>query len=455
MFSGTFTNAPHVPRVQALLDSRALFRNPVAVFEKYRAQLGPTFSLHLGGTKRSIVSTDPEFIQHVLRTNRDNYQKSDIQVERMAEFQGIGLVNSHGETWLRQRRLLAKGFQPGHLAELLPIQVDLLQEMMVRFDRDAQRGLVDVYQLMVHFTLRLVGKSLFGRSMSEQELEQIAEAISTLQAFVVRQIVQPYLIPWFRISGQSEKYQELRREADQIVLRHIRSRCQEGRGKDFLHLLLETPYQDTGEPMGEAQALIESLQLMVAGNESSSNALTWTFYLLAQHPQTVAMIRDEAARVIGNDPIHFKNLHELQFTLRVIEEALRLYPPFWMVDRVALQADEVCGIAVPAGTLVLPYIYGTHRNSAVWQNVHAFDPSRFEPEQRKARHPFGYIPFGGGPRICIGTNLAIMQMLLVLVWLVRDYDFELAGKQPIGIRPLMLLRPDAAVMMRFRRVPRA
>ena len=358
MVTRRISNVPHVPRGHAFLDAFAMVHNPVAVFEKYRERYGATFTFHFGGITPAVVSSDPVVVEHVLRVNRDNYQKSAIQVERMVEFQGKGLVNSHGEAWLRQRRLLAHGFRANHLARLLPLQQDVLQGLMASFDRDALRGPVDMHQQMVRFTLRLVGTSLFGRSMSEAELDQIGDTISEIQAFIVRQIVQPYKIPWFRLSGQLERHQQLRRAGDAIVLRHIKERLEHGGSEnDFLRILLETPYHDTGEPMGEAQVLIESLQLMVAGNETSSNALTWIFYLLGRHPVHVRNIREEIGAVIGDGPIDFRNLHQLEGTMRVIDEALRLYPPFWMIDRVALGNDEVAGIHIPAGAMVIPYIY--------------------------------------------------------------------------------------------------
>ena len=450
MFDGKFANAPHVPRGRAFMDSRDMIRNPVEVFEKYRVDLGETFTFHFGGAKRSVVSSDPAFIEHVLRSNKDNFHKSDIQVERMSEFQGKGLVNIHGARWRRQRRLLAQGFHANHLKELLVIQLDVLRDWMVRFEQDAQTDAIEVYQQMVRLTLSLVGKSLFGRSMSGDELEQIADTITTIQGFIVRQIVHPYMIPWYRISGQSEKYQQLRLEANEIVLRHIQVRRDEGVGEtDFLRILLEAPFPDTGKPMAEQQAMIESLQLLVAGNETSSNALTWVIYLLGRHPDFIQRIRNEIEQVIGDDPVGFDNLHQLELTLRVVYEALRLYPPFWMIDRIALQDDEITGFKVPAGTMVIPYIYGTHRNPAVWADAETFDPGRFEPEKRKTRHRFSYIPFGGGSRICIGNNMAITQILLVVVTLVRKYDFSPVGDVPVGIRPMMLLRPDGPVLMRF------
>lgn len=453
MFEGRISNAPHVHRGRAILDSRDMVRNPVAVFERYRARLGPTFTVHFGGVKPAVVSTDPVVIEHVLRGNRDNYEKSHIQVERMVEFQGKGLVNSHGEVWVRQRKLLAQGFKHSHLTKLLPMQQDVLQELMLSFDRDVRQGPVDVHQQMVRFTLRLVGRSLFGRSMRDEELERIGHVISEIQAFILRQIVQPWKIPWFRLTGQTEKHQQLRREGDAIALRHVQARLKEGVGEnDMLRILLETPYHDTGKPMSEPLVMIESLQLLVAGNETSTNALTWIFYLLARHPQYIREIRDEVAAVIGDKAIDYQNLHQLGKTVCVIDESLRLYPPFWMIDRIALKDDEVAGVRIPAGAMVIPYIYGTHRNPAQWQDAESFDPRRFEPERSKERHPFAYIPFGGGPRVCLGSNLAVMQMLMIVVAFVRRYDFALAKDEPVAIQPMMLLRPSGAVTMKFRAV---
>ena len=450
MFNGTSTGAPHIPHWRAILDARATVRNPLEVFEKYRARLGHTFTFHFGGTRPTIVSSNPVFIERVLRSNRDNYQKSDIQVERMVEFQGKGLVNSHGDEWLRRRRLLARGFLPGRLSDQLPIQQNVLRGLMENFGRAAQRGPVDIHQQMVRFTLRLVGKSLFGRSMRGDELDLIADAISDIQGFIVRQIIQPYMISWYRLFGVSRQYQRIRIEADEIVMRHIAARREEGVGDtDFLRLMLDSTYHDTNEPMTEDQVKIESLQLMVAGNETSSLALTWTFYLLGRHPQYVARIREEIDNVIGDDPIGFENLHQLQLTLSVVDEALRLYPPFWMIDRVALEDDEVCGIRIPPGMMVVPFIYGTHHNPELWPDPETFDPERFSPELSRDRHRFAYIPFGGGPRLCIGQNMAIVQVLLIVATIVPKYDFRLVDDRPVDTRPMMLLRPDGPIRMQF------
>ena len=455
MFAGEITNAPHVPRARAFLDSRAMIRNPVRVFEKYRDQLGPTFTFHFGGAKGAIVSTSPSFVQHVLQKNWANYHMSDIRVKRMAEFQGQGLLNSHGEPWLRKRRFLGQGFQRSRLATLLPMQEQVLEDSMARFDLEADQGPVDMYRLMTGITARLVAKSLFGARMTDEEIEQLASAIRTIQGFMVRQIVQPYKIPWFRISGQSRRYQQMRIEADQIARNYIEVRQRERNveGGDLLELMLETPDEDSGVKMSKEQILIEILQLMVAGNETSTVALAWTFYLLGKHPRLIGEIREEVNAVFGAERTTFAGLHQLHLTLRVLDEAMRLYPSFWMIDRVALKDDEIDGIDIPAGLTVIPYIYGMHRNPDVYANPEAFDPSRFEAEAKKERNPFSHIPFGGGPRKCIGSTMAIMQMLLILAVFIRRYDFELTGADAVEIDPMMALHPKGAIEMRVRRVP--
>jgi cytochrome P450 len=451
MFEGRISNAPHVHRVRAVLHARGMLRNCIEVFEDYRARLGPTFTVHFGGVIPAVVTADPVVIEHVLRTNQENYEKSFIQAERMVEFQGAGVVNIHGEAWVRQRKLLAQGFKPNYLAKLLPMQRDVFDELMSDFDREARQGPVNVRQQMVQFTLRLTGKALYGRNMPARELQRIGEIIHEIQNFVHRQIVRPWMVPWYRLSGESEKYQALRREGDAIALRHIRASLAEGLGDtDFLRILTETPYHDTGLPMDEPMVMLESLQLLVAGNVTSTNALTWILYLLARHPKYILEIRDEVAAVIGENAMDWRNLHQLEGTLRVIDEALRLYPPFWMIDRIALEDDEVGGVRLPAGAMVIPYIYGTHRHAAHWQDVDAFDPSRFEPSRAKQRHPFAYIPFGGGPRTCLGSNMALMQMLMIVAAFVRKYDFVLTPNAPVDIDPSMMLRPRGVVAMQFR-----
>lgn len=449
MFSSNFTNLPYVRRARVLRDSGRMIAHPVAVFEQYRREYGQSFAFRFGGVKRAIVTTDPNLVQHVLHKNYENYHKSDIQVERMAEFQGQGLLNSHGEAWLTQRKHISKGFRPGFLAQCLPLQEEVLAHLMARFDALAAKGPVAVYPEMVRFTLLLVGKTLFGHQITDNELHRIGTAIAQIQAFILKQIIRPFMIPWFRVSGQSARFQDLRVQTDQIVRDIIAARIKSGEQRiDLLQVMLDTPIGETGAPMKPEQILIESLQLLVAGNETSSVALTWCLYLLAKHPAYIEAARAEINEVCPVGHITAAGLRKMPLLARILDEAMRLYPSFWMVDRVALADDSFGGVKIPAGTLVLSYIYGIHRNPLHWPDPDVFDPSRFEKANEAGRHPFAHIPFGGGPRVCVGANLALMQMFLTLATIIRKYDFSLVHPH-VDIDPMMILRPKGGMLMNF------
>lgn len=442
-----------VNRIGSFIDSAQMVKNPVRVFEKYRLEHGANFMFYFGGSKKTFVITDPDMIAHVLKEKHANYNKSDIQVKRMAEFQGTGLLNSHGEAWFKQRRLLSKGFSHSHLQNMLPLQMEILNEFMERFPERVKKGPVDIKNEMVKFTLRFVGKSLFGSRLSDETIDKLGHTITEIQEFMLRQIVRPYLVPWYRISGESEKYQEMRREADQVIINYIvESRSQPSEENDLLRIIMSTPDKETGEVMGNDQVMIEMLQLLVAGNETSSNALTWTFYLLSRNPEYIAKIREEVNHVFPDGNFNYEGLRKLECTNNVLNEALRMYPPFWMIDRIALDDDDICGEKIEKGTMVAVYIYGVHHNEKYWTNPWEFNPERFSRAETEKRHPFAFVPFGGGPRVCIGQNMALMQILLVLISVICKYNFKPATPTETGIQPMMILRPDGPVNLVFERV---
>lgn len=443
------TNLPHVPRSRAFREAWALVRHPVRVFERYRSELGRTFAVHLGGARPAVVSTDPDFIHHALH-DTSKYHVSTVRVDRMAEFQGQGLINSHGAEWLRKRRFLSRGVRRERLMELVPHQERVLEDLLARFDAEIERGPVDLHRAMIDLTAHLVARSIFGRRMTEAQIERIVTGIHTVQSLVLQQIFQPYLIPWNRVSGRTRRHQRIRAAADQIARDYIVERSEspgEG-GGDVLELLLTAPYEPSGEPMDREQILTECMQFLVAGCETSPVALSWTFYLLGKHPRFIAAIREEVACVLGTGPATFEALSRLGLTRRVIDESMRLYSPFWMIDRVAVEDDVIGDVRIPRGVMVLPFIHGLHREPELWPDPDVFDPGRFEEEAIRQRHPAAHIPFGGGPRKCIGSNMAMLQMLLMVATFVRRYDFELASEAEVEAAPRMILHPRTAIEMR-------
>jgi cytochrome P450 len=422
--------------------------NPVQVLSKYAALFGDTFRIYLGGIKEAIVTTNPAVIQHVLKTNAENYQKSEIQVKRMGHFLGKGLLTTHGEAWKTQRRLIQKGFDRKQLEALSAIMQDSLAESFRDFDRQIQAGPVDIYPHLMKMTFAMVARSLFGAKLKGEDIDRVSHTICTVQEFIVRQTLQPYLNPWFGVSGELRRHEEMRVSADGILMEYIKTRRQQPPGNDLLQTLMDARYSD-GEGMSDELVLSESMQLLVAGHETSSNGLSWLLYLLSTRPDCLERVRQEFDAVLGDAPLSFADVPRLEYATQVIQEALRLYPPFWMIDRMAVADDRVGDIAIPRGSTVIVYVYGAHHAARYWQDPEVFDPERFSKANQKLHPPFTHLPFGGGPRGCIGSNYAMLQVLMILSDLLRRYDFELTPGQAIEPRAMVILRPKRGIRMTF------
>jgi cytochrome P450 len=442
------TPIPIVSRFRCFADSRAMARNAVQVLSRYNEIFGDTFRLYLGGLKEAIVTIDPAVIQHVLKINEQNYQKSEIQVKRMGHFLGKGLLTTHGEAWRTQRRLIQTGFDRKQLDALSSIMRDSLAESLRDFDRQVRVGPVDIYPHLMKITFSMVARSLFGARLKEEDIDLVSHTICTVQEFIVRQTLQPYLNPWFAVSGELRKHEDMRTRADAVLMEYIKKRRNEALGHDLLQTLMDARYSDGGG-MSDELILSESMQLLVAGHETSSNALSWLLYLLSSRPDCLERVRHEFDTVLGEAPLSYGDVSKFEFVTQVIMEALRLYPPFWMVDRMAVADDRVGDIAIPRGSMVIVYVYGAHHAPRYWQNPENFDTERFTKANEKLRTPFTFLPFGAGPRGCIGGNYAMLQILMILRGLLKTYDFQLAPGQTIEARPMVILRPKHGIRMMF------
>jgi len=423
-------------------------RNPVRVLTKYIELHGDTFRFYFGGVKEAIVTINPVVIQHVLKTNSENYHKSEIQKKRMGHFLGKGLLTTEGEPWKTQRRLIQTGFERKQLEVLSSIMQDSLADSLRDFDRQARLGPVDIYPLMMKITFAMVGRSLFGARLKDEDIDLISLAISTVQEFMVRQTIQPYLNPWFAVSGELRRHWELRNRAFGVLREYLQRRRKEAPGHDLLQILMDARYSD-GHGMSDELILSESMQLLVAGHETSSNALSWFLYLLSSRPDCVERVRQEFDAVLGDRPLSYSDVPKFEFTTQLIMEALRLYPPFWMVDRMALADDRAGDLDIPRGSTVVVFIYGAHHSPQYWEDPETFDQERFSQAKEKRHTPFAHLPFGAGPRGCIGGNYAMLQMLMILSVLLRKYDFSLLPGQTIEARPMVILRPEHGIRMTF------
>jgi len=262
----------------------------------------------------------------------------------------------------------------------------------------------------------------------------------------------PFLLKpltWLGIEG---KHLAITKEIRTNVSQRIADRRAGAPKDDLLQMLLDSRYEDNGEPMADRQIIDEIKILFAAGHETSANALVWIIWLLLRHPEELAKVRAEITAVEAEAPLGFDNARQLTYLTQVVEEGMRLYPPAWITDRVALETDHAAGYDITRGTTVGIYFYGLHHHPDYWDEPDQFRPERMTPEAKKARHPFCFLPFGGGPRLCIGNHFAILEMQLILARLLRDYDFVLpGGAEKRAFKPLITLHMEKPLTLKVTR----
>ncbi len=455
---------PQVPRWQSLRNSLKLAADPIGALGAIHARYGDTARLYIGGVQPSVLTRDPGLVQHVLQKNHRNYAKSAF-TRGFSRYIGHGLLTNDGPDWLRQRRLVQPGFHRQRVAGLAGLMQEIVADALGPLARQAaQNGgavAVPAHALMTRLTFRIIARSVFSTSFAEAELDRLARLLTEIQAFFVGTIRQPYLNWWRRLRGRFRYHDALTAELRALLGRYIAQRQAASAAPgapapppdDLLQMLLDARYEDSGEPMAPARVLDEALILLVAGHETSANALTWLLYLLARHPAEARAIQAETAAVLGPRAPTFADLPRLGRALYAVQETMRLYPPAWMVDRVALADDDYEGLRIPKGTLFSLYLYGLHHDPRHWDEPAEFRPARFAPDAPRPLAPFAYAPFGGGPRLCVGLQFALTEMQLVAVELLRKFEVEWpAGQPPVAGQPLITLRPrgDFDVRLRLR-----
>lgn len=438
-----------VPRWRTAQNITKFVENPIPVLSEFIEEFGDTHYFYLGAMNKCMLTTNPKVIKHVLQKNHRNYRKTPLQTEHLAKFAGKGLLTSDGPYWLKQRRLIQPGFHRNKIASLAEIinkivsqYIDILDEYVI-----SQKPF-DIAHLMMEFAFKAVAKSLFSTSVSNEEINILANNLTEIQTYFIKEIRQPYLKWYFQLSGMQRAHILLADKSKEIILRIINERRNSNETHDdLLDMLLSSRYEDTGKGMTDKQLLDEAIIIFVAGHETSANALAWFFYLIVKHPRELDKVRAEARAILKNNVPTFIDLPKLEYGRWCIEETMRLYPPVWITERAAIEDDEVDGISIPKGMTVVPYIYGTHHSKDLWENPEQFIPERFSPEKRKEHTAYCYLPFGGGPRFCIGNNFAMMEMQLITTQLIQRYNFETVKSHNVEPKPIITLRPKDGIKM--------
>lgn len=421
---------PPVPEGRSL---RQLVRDPLNYFSTIASAYGDVVCYRPAPDTAYLIN-HPDYVRHVLVDNNRNYSKETHTNQQFNKVVAEGLLTTEGEVWRKQRRMMQPAFHRTRLELLDTMIADATEDMLRRWRELHRHGEpVDIASEMAGLTLTVTTRALFGVILGD-EVHEIGRMVNSAVAFLEK--------------PSDPSVRRAMDRLDEIVQRIIDERRRDFRdGGDLLSSMMLAHDQETGESMSDEQLRNQIMTLMLAGYETTASALAWTWYLLAQDAASVARLQAEAREVLGGRPPRYPDLERLSYTGQVLNETMRLFPPAWILGRRALGEDEIGGYYVAPGTTIAICLYTLHRHPRFWESPDDFDPDRFSPERSAGRHKFAFIPFGAGPRQCIGNTFGLMEASLVIAHVSQHYSLRLAPGVVAAPQPVFVLRSGRDLLM--------
>lgn len=411
-------------------------------------QHGDVFRTRVG-PQRMVVVSHPDAFERVLSSHWRNFPKGSAY-SPIRDFLGDSLATLDGEAWRERRRLMQPYFHRAEVGKL----VDTMVEVIDRHLDDLRRrhpngGEIDVRTLMVDMTLDIVCTALFGRGIMDRgdiSHETLADSLDVMEA----RLRHPF--PLWMPTSTNQRLKRTRRAFDAMIFRSIdrlRAARRDGEeGPTLLGMLLDI-LDDAGHPLTDSDLRNEVATLYVAGHETTALTMTWMFVLLRGHDDVVEKLRQEADAVVGGRVPRLEDLGSLTYARQVIHETLRLRGPVAFLPRLAAEDDNLCGHRVHAGEMVMLFFWGLHQHPEYWPNPRTFDPERFSPEATASRDSWAFLPFNGGPRICIGNNFALFELQLITALMFQRASWQMVTTDDIVPRSAGTLRPSVDIRVRF------
>lgn len=418
-----------------------LCENQKTLGDIYHVKLGP---------RRFIIVSNPEYVQHVLQGNHRNYHKSG-GYETLKLLLGQGLLTSEGDHWRRQRRLAQPAFHRQQLQNLCEVMTDESRQVADAWSKVCDAGgTVDVVHDMLSATMNIVARAMFGADVSG-DIETVSSNLELLGEFGVRRIRSVIKPPIWLPTRLQRQFKRAAASINSILFRIIadrRSRDESDWPPDLLSMLMRAVDEETGERMNDAQLRDEIVTIFTAGHETTALSMAWTWYLLGKHPEVAEKVWAEVDSVLGDRDPGFEDAMNLPYTRMVIDEALRMYPPGWLMGRGPVEPDQIGPYEIKPGTDVLIFAYGVHRSPDLWDRPNDFLPQRWQTDRVKNLPDYAYFPFGGGPRFCIGNNFALTEMTILLAHLAGRFRLSPVSNVEPEISALVTLRPKGELRMR-------
>ncbi len=464
------------PRLGSLPELR---KDPLHLLVESRRRYGDIVRFRLGPELVSHLIAHPDYIRHVLVENKRNYTKGyakrerdRIQMQRRSEgdgssdemtrrrgfllsfklLMGDGLLSSEGELWRRQRKLTQTAFHRKGLDLLAARMTSSTRALLERWAENADSDQpLEISNEMMHLSLSILLESLFSMDPSSEEALAVDEAL-TAYLGIMKELREVQEDETETSSLVENQLLEAEQTLEKIVYRLIEERRRSGKDQgDLLSILLRARDEERGEGMTDRQLRDELLTMFLAGQETISTGIAWTWYVLSRYPDVERRVHAEWREVLGGRTPTAADLPRLEYTMMVISESMRVYPPVWFMMRNAVENDEIGGCEIAAGSDVFISPYVIHHHPDLWSRPEEFDPERFRPDRVARRPRFHYMPFGGGPRICIGANFALMQTQLVLATIGQRYRLEVVPDQPVEPQAVFTLVPKNGLQMTLHR----
>ena len=382
------------------------------------------------------VINHPDDVKRVLVSNHKNYTKGS-GLDRVKILLGNGIMTSEGELWKRQRYMMQPFFHRKMITQFSRLIDACNERFIAKWEQQAAAGaLINVTDDMSELTLEIVLLSIFGTDLERLSVEMGGNPFDIVTKEPARDLKFAY------------KFRQLSKLVGALAKRRVAEKTEHF---DFLQMLIEARDKETGAPMTERELIDEAMTLIVAGHETTASGLNWTWYLLSQNPEAEAKLHAEIDAVAEKADPSLSEMEQLSYTKNVVDEALRLYPPGWLLSRRTIAPDTLCGYDVPAGTDVLLCIYLLHRHPRYWKEPEAFRPERFDAEHEAERPRFAYMPFAAGPRHCIGETLALYEMYMHLYKVARRYRLRYVPERELELEAQINLRTKHPLMMKLER----
>ncbi len=406
----------------------------LARLRRYFSEFGDIYRVFAPGRGvYNYVINHPDDIKRVLLSNHRNYTKGE-GMDRVKILLGNGIMTSEGDFWRRQRRMMQPSFHRRVIDQFSALIREVNDKFAARWaEKATRREAINLSDDSSELTLEIVLRSIFGTDLARLETQLGANPFEVVAKEQNRDLKFAF------------RFRSLTKLVAQLI---DRRRREPEEHFDFLAMLMASRDRDNDEAMSDKELIDEVLTLIVAGHETTAAALTWTWYLISQHPDTAARLQAEADGAGSDRTLGLDAAESLQFTHQVLQEALRLYPPGWLITRRTLEADELGGFPIAPRTDVFISPYMLHRHPAYWSEPEEFKPERFAGADAEERHRFAYIPFAVGPRHCIGENMAMFEMLVHVHSMSRRFRLTRASDEPIELEAQINLRPRSNLLMR-------